>query len=302
MSGSVRVAVIGHGYFGGFHAKHYESHPGAELVAIVDPSEASADLIREKYGERHCADHTELFGRVDAVSIAAPTARHEALAGDFIKAGVHVLVEKPLCATAAAGQRLDDLAAGAGTILNVGHIERFSPTYQRLRQEMAATPKLVECRRHAPWRGRIVDVDVVLDMMIHDIDLVLDLTRSEPVEVSASGVDIMGFGLDVVLARIEFANGVAAHISANRVAANVARTIEIAEASRTLAADLGAGKLSLYPAEGSMSEIEIPHRDALRGEIDAFLAAVRGEENKGVVGSEALAALRLAERIIDAAG
>ncbi len=298
----VKVGVVGHGYFGAFHARHLEASPAAELVVIADPSEAAAEAIRASYGGRHATDYTSLIGRVDAVSIAVPTRLHRSVAADFIEAGIHVLVEKPLCESAAGGQQLAELAARRGVVLNVGHIERFSATYRRLRRELSGDARLIECQRHAPWRGRIVDVDVVLDMMIHDIDLVLDLARSEPSDVTASGVAMMGHGLDAVVARVLFANGSVAHFSANRVAPETSRIMRVVAPDRALMADLGKGKLGVYAADGkSLREEEIPLEDALKAEIDAFLSAVRGRSANGVDGRQAVAALSIVDRIRAAA-
>ncbi len=295
----IRVGVVGHGYFGAFHARHYEAHDEVELVAIADPTPSAAEAIQAAYNRRHVDDYRQLIGKVDAVSIAAPTGMHEAIATDFIEAGVHVLVEKPLCQTAEAAARVTALAAAKGVVLNVGHIERFSPVYRRLRDEIASPIRQFDVHRIAPWRGRILDVDVVLDMMIHDIDLVLNLAGSEPVSVAASGVEMMGHGLDAVLARVAFASGAMAHISASRIAPKVSRVMTIAETGRTLTADFGAGTLAVFTAaDKDVREDEVPRADALRGEIDAFLAAVAGErEAGGVDGFAATRALALADRI-----
>ena len=298
----IRVGVVGHGHFGKFHVRQYAAHPGAELIAVVDPAPSAAEAIRSAHGDIHLADHRDLIGRVDAVSIAAPTALHERIANELIDAGIHILVEKPLCQTADAARRLAARASERGVVLNVGHIERFSAAYGRLKAEIAAPSLLYDAHRHAPWLGRILDVDVVLDMMIHDIDLVLDLARSEPVSVSASGVEMMGHGLDAVLARVEFANGAVAHISASRVAPTVSRVMRVVEPTRTLTVDFGTGALSIFDAaDKSAREEDVPHRDSLRAEIDAFLAAVAGEAEGGVGGAEATRALELADRIRAAA-
>jgi predicted dehydrogenase len=300
----IKVGVIGHGHFGSFHAKQYEAHPGAALIAVADPTPAAAETARATYGDRHIADYRDMIGRVDAVSIAVPTEMHAAVARACIEAGVHVLVEKPLCPTAGEARALADFAAARGIVLHVGHIERFSATYRRLKERVAAPPLLYDVHRFSPWRGRILDVDVVLDIMIHDIDLVLDLAGSEPVEVTASGVELMGYGLDSVLARVGFASGAVAHIAASRVAPRVSRVFTVVEAKRSLTADFGANTLSVFSAaEKAVREEEVAKADSLRAEIDAFLRAVGGDKASGGVGGvEAVRALELAERIRRAAG
>jgi len=298
MAERIKVGVVGHGYFGAFHAKHYANHPGAELVMIAEPGEKAGAAARAAYGDIRVGDYRELIGKVDAVSIAAPTALHFGIASDFVVAGVPILVEKPLCDSAARAQQLVELAERNRITVHVGHIERFSATYRRLRQELRSPPLQAEFWRHTPWRGRILDVDVVLDLMIHDLDLALDLIGSEPVDVTASGVAMMGHGLDSVLAKVGFANGAVAHFSASRVTANVDRIVKVSEADRSLSADLMAGRLGIFEAkDAAVTETDIPHADALRAEIDAFLAAVAGKGGDGVDGRQATRALALADRI-----
>ena len=290
--------MVGHGHFGAYHAKQYAAQPDVHLVGIADPAAGAAAAVKAAYGEIHFGAYRDLIGRVDAVSVAVPTGMHESVAKAFIDAGVHLLIEKPLCGTAEAAKRLSDRATQAGVILHVGHIERFSSVYGQLKAELAAPPLMIEAHRHAPWLGRILDVDVVLDMMIHDIDLVFDLVGSRAVGVSASGVDMMGHGLDSVLARIEFENGAVAQISSSRVAEGVSRVMRVAEAARTLTIDFGTGSLGVFDAASkSTTERLAPPRDALRAEIEAFLGAVKGEDGNGVGGAAAIRALELADWI-----
>lgn len=301
MADPIRAGVVGLGYFGSFHAKHYASHPDVAFAGIADPSPQRAEFIRATYGDIHVADPMELIGRVDAVSIAAPTALHHQVAGAFIDAGVHVLVEKPLAANAPDANDLTERAVRAGVVLQVGHIERFNPAYRALRAALRG-PRLIELRRHAPWTGRVTDVDVVLDLMIHDIDLALDLAGSDVVAVEAAGVSMMGHGLDAVNARLTFASGAVAELSASRVAASPLRSIVIHEADRTLAADLTARTVATFSANGAeKGSLEVVASDALGTEIQAFLDAIRGRESVGVTGRAAAAALTVAEAIRDAA-
>ncbi|MCW5713843.1 MAG: Gfo/Idh/MocA family oxidoreductase [Bauldia sp.] len=301
MADPIRVGVVGLGYFGSFHARHYAVHPDVVFTGVADPGEARAEFVRATYGEIHVADPAELIGKVDAVSIAAPTALHHSVAGAFIDAGVHVLVEKPLAATAAEAIDLTKRAARAGVVLQVGHIERFNPAYRALKSALGE-PRLLELRRHAPWTGRVTDVDVVLDLMIHDIDLALDLAGSEVTGVEAAAVEMMGYGFDVVNARLSFAGGAVAELSASRVAAAPARSIVVYERSRTFAADLTGRTVSAFAATGTeQSAVEVVAADALGTEIQAFLDAIRGEDSVGVPGGAAAAALSVAEAIRDAA-
>ena len=299
MAGRIKIGIVGHGYFGAFHAKHYANHPDAELVLIAEPDDKAGEAVAAAHGDIRVKDYKDLIGKVDAASIASPTALHSPIASDLVSAGIPVLVEKPLCDSAEGARRLAELADRYGVLVHVGHIERYSATYGRLKESLSSTPRQAEFWRHTPWRGRVLDVDVVLDLMIHDLDLALDLVASEPVEVTASGVSMMGHGLDSVLAEARFANGAVAHFSASRVAAKVNRSIRVTEPARSLTADLMAGKLSIFSAaDSSVIDAEIAHTDALRAEIDAFLGAVAGADNGvGVDSHEAARALALAERI-----
>jgi predicted dehydrogenase len=301
MADPIRAGVVGLGYFGSFHAKHYSAHREVAFTGIADPSPARGEFIRSTYGDIHVADPTALIGRVDAVSIAAPTALHHKVACAFIDAGVHVLVEKPLAATAAEASDLTERAARAGVVLQVGHIERFNPAYRALRGALGE-PRLLELRRHAPWTGRVTDVDVVLDLMIHDIDLALDLAGSGVVGVEAAAVEMMGHGFDAVNARLTFASGAVAELSASRVAAAPARSIVVHERDRTLAADLTARTVAAFAAKGAeRSTVEVVAADALATEIQAFLDAIQGRASVGVPGRAAAKALSVAEAIRAAA-
>ena len=214
----IRVGVIGLGYFGSHHARHYAANARAELVAVVDVDPDRGCAASERYGCASHADHRALIGMVDAVSITVPTSNHHEVASDFLDAGIHVFVEKPIAADAASAADLVDRAEKANATLQVGHIERFSPAFRALR-ERCADPRLISAVRRTEWRGRAVDVDVVLDLMIHDIDLVLTLAGAPVVSVEASGARIVSATNDVAEARLTFANGVMATLSASRVAA-----------------------------------------------------------------------------------
>lgn len=161
--------MVGLGYFGSFHARQHAANPKAHLVAVVDADHERAEAIGAEHGAEPLFDHRDLIGKVDAVSITVPTSLHHAVAGDFIDAGIHVLIEKPIADSADAARDLVARASASGALLQIGHIERFSPVFGVLRDGVRA-PLTVECTRIGPWKGRAIDVDVVLDLMIHDID------------------------------------------------------------------------------------------------------------------------------------
>ncbi len=306
MNGSgnaVRTGVVGLGYFGSFHLKHYAASPLARLVAVADANAKRGEAARQDFGVETFSDHRDLIGRVDAVSIAAPTSLHHPIAIDFIEAGVHVLVEKPVTDRADTARDLVRRAERRGVVFHVGHIERFSPTFTELRRRVER-PRLLELTRDAPWVGRITDVDVVLDVMIHDIDLALALVRSPVEEVVAGGAELMGFGLDAVTANLRFSNGATARISASRVASAPRREVRVIEPGRAFTADLMTRKLAIFdprhagPGDKPVTVFhDIPAEDALAAEIRAFLTAITTGSSDGVDGAAALEALEVAERI-----
>jgi predicted dehydrogenase len=297
--------VVGLGYFGSHHARHYAANARAELVAVVDVDPDRGCAASERYGCASHADHRALIGKVDAVSITVPTSNHHAVASDFLDAGIHVFVEKPITADAASAADLVDRAEKANALLQVGHIERFSPAFRALR-ERCADPRLISAVRRTEWRGRAIDVDVVLDLMIHDIDLVLALAGATVVAVEAVGAPVVSATNDLAEARLTFANGMMATLAASRVAPKGERTMAIAEPGRYLVADFAAPSLSVIArGEGASMEVrreQIPliPSDNLAAEIGGFLDCVANGTAPLVDGRAGLAALTIAERILAA--
>lgn len=296
--------MVGLGYFGSFHANHYARIAGAELCGLVDADAARAAAAAATHRTAAFTDHRSLIGRVDAVSVAVPTSLHHAVAGELIDAGIHVLIEKPIAGECAAGADLVERARRAGVILRVGHIERFNATFAALRRA-AGRPLAIDCVRAGPWTGRAADVDVVLDLMIHDIDLALSLAGAPVVGVAAAGMPVVSGKLDMAEARLTFANGVVARLAASRVAPKVERRLTVTEADRVLVADLAARQLLIGTRRDggfAFDTSEVPAADALGAEIAAFLAAVNGAgAAEGADGQAGLDALRVAEEICAAA-
>jgi predicted dehydrogenase len=293
---SIRVGVVGLGYFGAHHARHYAANPSAHLVAVVDTDASRAFAMGMAYGAESLSDHRALIGRVDAVSIAAPTSYHHTIARDLIEAGIHVFVEKPIAATVADAADLVARADKAGVALQVGHIERFSPAYQALAKRVRAL-RNISCVRHAPWKGRAADVDVVLDLMIHDIDLALALAKAPVISVEAAGAPVVTGESDVVGARLTFDNGVAATLSASRVAAAGERSLTVSETGRRLRADLSAQTLTVTPESGKPEPHTLAPADNLAAEIAAFLESAATGARPMVDGRAGLEALKVAEMI-----
>jgi len=294
--GSIRVGVIGLGYFGSHHARHFAANPVAELVAVVDTDAPRALAAGLRHGAEGLCDHRRLIGRVDAAAIAAPTSLHHAIAAELIDAGIHVFVEKPIAASTADAADLVARAERAGVVLQVGHIERFAPAYQSLARQVRAL-KRIACVRHTPWRGRAADVDVVLDLMIHDIDLTLALAKAPVIAVEAAGTPVVTGETDVVGARLTFDNGLVASLSASRVAAEAERTLTVSETGRSLKADLSRQTLTVTPDSGEGSTHHFAPPDNLAAEIAAFLDAVATDRQPVVDGRAGLEALKVAEMI-----
>ena len=220
MSKTLRAAVVGVGYLGRFHAQKYAALAagGVELVGVVDARRETAQRVAEELGTRAFTDHRELLGAapaVDLVSVASTTETHHAVARDFLAAGVHVLAEKPITVTVAQADELIALADARKLVLQVGHLERFNPAWLAVRDRIRR-PVFIEAHRMAPFKARGIDVSVVLDLMIHDLDLILPLVDSPIADLRASGVSVLTDGIDIANARIEFASGCVANLTASR--------------------------------------------------------------------------------------
>ncbi len=212
----LRCAVVGAGYLGRFHAQKYAGLAQCELVGIADPEAAARERIGAELGVATHADYRDLLGRVDAVSVATPTTLHHAVARDFLRAGAHVLVEKPIAATAAEARELIAIAGERGRVLQVGHLERFNPVIVAAARELSG-PRFIESNRLAPFKARGTDVSVVLDLMIHDIGIVLALVQSPIRKIDSVGISVLSKTEDIANARIEFESGCVANLTASRM-------------------------------------------------------------------------------------
>ncbi len=239
MPRKLKTAVVGAGRLGRFHAQKLAASERVELVAVADPAPANRERVAAECGCAAFADHTALFGHVEAAVVAAPTKWHYLLAMDLIERGIHVLVEKPLCASTAEADELVDAARRRGVVLQAGHVERFNPAFRAAAQH-AAEPKYIETLRASPFTFRSTDVGVVLDLMIHDLDLVLALAGSPVRRVEALGVSVVSRHEDAANARIEFQNGCVASLSASRVSYATARHMQVWTARSFAAIDFAA--------------------------------------------------------------
>jgi predicted dehydrogenase len=300
----LRTAVIGCGYFGSHHARKYAALDGADLIAVCDADEAKARALAEELGTSAETDYRNLLDKVDAVSIATPTALHAEVATGFIKAGVHVLVEKPLCASLEEADALVAAAEQAGVVLQVGHLERFNPAVTAL-DGLIDKPGFVECERISQFRARGTDVNVVLDMMIHDIDLVLTLVGSPIDWIDAVGVPVLSEADDIASARIRFQNGCVASFTASRVSWKTHRLLRVFQPDAYLVADLNHSKVSIIRrtaddegrASLDQSEQQFENGDPLMLEVASFLETVASGAEPRVSGRDGRAALDAALRI-----
>jgi len=293
----LKTAVIGAGYMGRFHAEKFGAI--SELVAVID-----ADPARATHG----TDYTPWLSKIDAACVAVPTEHHFRVVKDCLEAGVHVLVEKPLARTLAEADALLELARTRGLMLQVGHLQRFNPAFAALASQ-GGRPLFIDIERLAPFKARGTDVDVVLDLMIHDLDLVLALARAPLEDVSACGFSVLTEAIDIANARIEFADGCVASVSASRVSQAPVRKLRVFRHEGYVSADLQGQKLrhvrkgaSAGAAGIEESEQAFPRVDELRAQAEAFLASVRGGSAPVVSGEQGRDALALALRIGELVG
>lgn len=302
----LRAAVVGVGHLGRYHAEKYADLPGVRLVAVVDRDPTRAREVADAHGATIVTDHRDLAGRVDCASVAVPTAAHAEIGGDLLTAGIDVLIEKPLASTAAEGGALVAAAAAQGRILQVGHLERFNPAL-RAAQAVITEPRFLECHRLAPFVERGTDVDVIRDLMIHDLDVIQSFIPSDVESVEAVGVPVLTPRVDIANARLRFANGCIANVTASRVSLKRERMLRLFQPDAYVAIDYDQRRVRIVRREpsavpGALANIVADERDAgagdpLRDEIAAFVAAVRDRTAPLVGGREGLRALELAERI-----
>ena len=298
-----RAGVVGVGYLGAFHAEKYAALPGVDLVGVADANVARAEEIAARHHTEALSDYHHLIGKVDCISLAVSTPMHAAIAREFLAAGIDVLVEKPMTQTVADGRELVGLAEKHGRILQVGHLERFNPAIRAL-TEVLTQPRFIECDRLAQFGERGTDVDVILDLMIHDLDVILSLVNAEVQHIEAVGVPVLTNSTDIANARLRFSNGCIANITASRVALKKERKLRIFQADTYVSVDYGAKHVRVCRriVENDMPTIAVDERkldsgDALLDEIKHFVHAVRTRERPLVDGRTALRALELADRI-----
>jgi predicted dehydrogenase len=304
----VRTAVVGVGYLGRFHAQKYAQLPASELVAVVDSNLQTASQVGKELGVPAFANYEDILERVDAVSLAAPTPLHHSIGCALLERGVHVLIEKPIATTIAEAQELVSIAAARNCVLQVGHLERFNPAIVAAASRLRA-PRFVESHRLAPFKQRGADVSVVLDLMIHDIDLIQELVGAPIESIDAVGASVFSGEIDIVNARLRFQGGCVANTTASRVSLKQERKIRIFQDDAYLSIDMQQKILTVIrkkdaaplesPAQVSIEEESFEQGDALRAEIEAFLQAVVNGERPVVTGEDGLRALETVLKITE---
>jgi len=308
---TIRAAVVGVGYLGALHAEKYAGLTGVELVAVVDTDPARARKIAGRFGARALGSHAELSGLVDAVTVAVPTPDHHRVTSDLLGAGIDVLVEKPIAASVDEAADLVQRAGESGRLLQVGHIERYNAAILALRDTIR-DPMFIESHRMAPFTERGTEVDVILDLMIHDIDIVQSFVTSPVSEVRAVGVPVISQNVDIASARLQFDNGAVANITASRISAERTRKIRFFQRDAYISVDYADASARLFrrhpsSTTGGLPEISAEEKspekgDALMREVTDFIEAVRAGRDPTVPGEDGLRAMETAERIVEEIG
>ncbi|MGD9022239.1 MAG: Gfo/Idh/MocA family oxidoreductase [Deltaproteobacteria bacterium] len=312
---SLRVGVVGVGYLGKFHAEKYARIKGVELAGVVDVIPERAESVASRLGTKPFSDHKDLIGRVDAVSIVVPTHLHFQISRDFLQNDVDVLIEKPMTETLEEADDLIKIADSKGPIIQVGHLERFNPAVIALR-DIVDSPLFIESHRlHIPKKPedgmpvRGTEVDVVLDLMIHDIDIILNFVKSGVKSIHAAGVPVVSSRVDIANARLIFDNGCVANITASRISLKNMRKIRIFQKDTYVSVDYATREITVIQKDGTGLPLPIPgmylqrtkfeEADSLESELESFVRSVRSREAPLVSGRDGRNALRVALNIMD---
>ncbi|MEC8939435.1 MAG: Gfo/Idh/MocA family oxidoreductase [SAR324 cluster bacterium] len=303
----LKTAVIGAGYLGRFHAQKYAGLADSELIGVVDVDPQQAQTVADELEVPSYTDYHEVLDQVDAVSIVVPTVHHYETAKAFIEKGVHVLLEKPFAATIEEAEELEQLSGDKNLRLQIGHLERFNSVFTEF-QQLIDRPRFIENIRIAPFPKRGTDVDVILDLMIHDIDLVLAVVGEYPESVDGTGVNIVTSTADLANARLRFPSGCIADLTASRVSDKAERKMRIFQSGLYLSLDYGTGQARKLQVDSNAvpdpetlkpEAFQLEKGDALLAEIESFLSAVREGKKTKVTGQDGLNAMRVAWQIKD---
>jgi predicted dehydrogenase len=306
MSQTLKIAVIGVGHLGKWHAEKYAASPDCKLLAVVDNNPENAEQIAQKHGARAVSDYHDILSQVDAVSLTVPTSLHYKIARDILEAGIHCLIEKPITETIEEASTLIEIAQKNRLVLQVGHIVRFNSVMRDIK-EMLQAPQFIESTRIAPFTSRASDVNVIFDLMIHDIDIILHLIDGPIKHISANGLSVLSDSIDIANARIEFKNDCVANVTASRISQKHEQKLRIFQKDMYISADLLEKILSINRKGKTDNEAgfkNITHEersygdnDALNLEILDFIAAIKNGRRPKVNGEDGKRALETAIEI-----
>lgn len=294
------IAVVGTGHMGRIHLGKLHAFKGIRVAGIADIDRAALSELSEKYRVPYYTDYKDIPDGLNGVVIATPTDTHYPIAKFFMEKGVHVFIEKPVTLSVGQAKKLVGLASKKGLAFQVGHLERFNPAFRKARQ-LIRSPLVIEACRISPFTGRSTDVDVILDVMIHDLDLVLSLINADVKAIQADGIALVTDKTDAAHARIEFTNGSVANVFASRIAAKRERMLTVFEKGRSFCIDFMQGKLTINTKKHGggihIKEYASDRIDPVQDELTEFIRAIKGNTQPGITGEDGLRALILANRI-----
>jgi predicted dehydrogenase len=296
----VRVGIIGVGYLGIQHARILSYLEEAELKAVADIDFQKALQIGNRHGVRYFQNYEEMIDDIDAAVVATDTSAHFSVSMNLLKQGKHVLVEKPITATVEQGEQLVEMAAKNNLIFQVGHLERFNPAVEAI-ENMISEPKFIEVQRLGSFSARSLDIDVVMDLMIHDLDIIMALIKDDVVAIKSSGIHVISEKTDIANARLEFKSGCVATLTASRVHQGKVRKLRIFEPTSYYSIDYIDQEVKVFPLDGRQTDIKtlkIQKEEPLKKELKNFLECIEAGKNTKVTGAEGLRALRLAYDVI----
>ncbi len=305
---NLRVGVVGVGYLGKFHAEKYAKMKDVELTGVVDINQSTAQQIANRFDTRPYTDYRDLMGEIDAVSIVVPTPQHFAVAREFLENNVDVLIEKPMTTTLEEADELIRLSESRGLIVQVGHLERFNPAVVALK-DIVKQPMFIESHRLSIYQTRGTDVSVVMDLMIHDIDIVLNFVRSDVQSIHAAGIAAVSEHIDIANARLEFSSGCVANVTASRISTRNERKIRLFQKDAYISIDFASRGVTIISRDGGsdsglipgmdIKQLSFTEGDALEAELASFVKAVTRREVPEVTAYMGREALKVALHIMD---
>jgi len=299
----VKIAVIGIGYLGEFHAQKYKANKDADLIGIVDTNKQRSEEISNKIGVKSYNDYKSIIDQVDAVSIVVPTNLHYKIAKFFIENKKHVLIEKPFASNTAEARKLKNISEKNQTILQIGHLERFNKAFIELKDKVK-NPLFIECNRISPFKIRGTEVDVIMDLMIHDLDIIMSINKSKIKNIHASGISVLTNKTDIANARIVFEDNCVCNLSSSRISDKIERKMRVFQKNSYFSLDYQNSSLGTYKKIKNKNAISIekkeksfPQNDSLKDEIDSFVKCIKNNKKAVVDASDGLNALTYALKI-----